>query len=417
MPDAPITETGEAAPLSTTLDVDAPNQPSGGGVPNLSEPAEPEDLRDILAAESKRLNDEAAKAEPEGDDAKEKEEDTKAKPDDKAKEAEAKEKGAKAEDKSDKGPAKRTPEGKFTKSDDAEGPGEHAAQPQQAQPKGRHAEPPSRFLPEATAKWANVPNEIKSEVYRVIDETERELADHRRFREDIREYEDLAKQHNVTIKDTMARYVAADRALAQNFGSGVVQLAQGYGHPPAQVIAQVIQAYGLTPAQYAEALTKNPNLAQAAPAQPRHQMPAPQTQQSQQINPQQIAESVERNLMAKMSAQSVVQQFQADHPDFEQRSAHIKEILDTGVLERLYGRGLTLEQKLAEAYRMAGGSSPSSVPPLTPSAHSETAPPVNPEAGKKSVRGAPSSGTDSIVSEPETDLHELLRKEARKLSA
>lgn len=412
MPDAPITETTEAAPLSTTLDVDAPNQPSGGGVPNLSEPAEPEDLRDILAAESKRLNDEAAKAETEGADAKEKEEDPKAKPDDKAKEVEAKEKDAKAEDKSDKGPAKRTPEGKFAKSDDAEGPGEHAAQP-----KGRHAEPPSRFLPEATAKWANVPNEIKSEVYRVLDETERELADHRRFREDIREYEDLAKQHNVTIKDTMARYVAADRALAQNFGYGVAQLAQSYGHSPAQAIAQVIQAYGLTPAQYAEALTKNPNLAQAAPAQPRHQMPAPQPQQSQQIDPQQIAESVERNLMAKMSAQYVVQQFQAAHPDFEQRADHIKEILDTGVLERLYGGGLTLEQKLAEAYRMAGGSSPSSVSPLTPSAHSETAPPVNPEAGKKSVRGAPSSGTDSIVDEPETDLHELLRKEARKLSA
>jgi len=41
---------------------------------------------------------------------------------------------------------------------------------------------------------------------------------------------------------------------------------------------------------------------------------------------------------------------------------------------------------------------------------------VNPDAGKKSVRGAPSDGADTAADEPETDLREMLRKEYRKIA-
>lgn len=260
----------------------------------------------------------------------------------------------------------------------------------------KFVEPPARFLPEARTKWANVPNEIKSEFHRVSEEYEREVADHRQFREGLREYEDLAKQHGATVKDTMARYVAADRALNQNFGQGVAQMAQMYGHNPAQAIASVMQGFGITPQQYIQAVTQNPQLAQAPLAPQMQQQRAPEPRQ-QQIDPQQMTQQIKEQLRMEMSAEQKVSQFAQSHPDFSGLAPQIKSVLDSGVLERLYGDGLTHEQKLAEAYRMAGGSGPASNPtPAMPAAHSESdAPPVNLEAGTKSIRGAPAAGTDN----------------------
>lgn len=72
---------------------------------------------------------------------------------------------------------------------------------------------------------------------------------------------------------------------------------------------------------------------------------------------------------------------------------------------------------MSEAYRMAGGqylSSRSEADPLP--AHSEAPPPrpVNPDAGKKSVRGAPADGTDTSVDDTDSDdIREMLRKQLR----
>src|SRR5690554_2417837 len=69
-----------------------------------------------------------------------------------------------------------------------------------------HREPPARFVPEAREKWISAPREVRGEVHRIVQEYERELSDHKTFREELKEYEDIAKQHGVTVKDTMARY-------------------------------------------------------------------------------------------------------------------------------------------------------------------------------------------------------------------
>lgn len=273
----------------------------------------------------------------------------------------------------------------------AEKPASERDEPEPRQSESRkYAEPPARFLPDARTKWANVPNEIKSEFHRVSEEYEREVSEHRQFREELREYEDLSKQHGVTIKDTMARYVTADRALNQNFGQGVAQLSQQYGKNPAQAIAEVISGFGITPQQYIQAVQQNPQLAMAPRSMPQQQQ-APQPVQQQQINPQQIKEQIR----AEMSAETAVSSFASAHPDFGSLSGQIKGILDSGVVDKLYGTGLTLEQKLAEAYRMAGGS-PSIQQPAQSAAHSESdARPVNLDAGTKSIRGAPAAGNDT----------------------
>lgn len=273
---------------------------------------------------------------------------------------------------------------------------ERAAPEEPRQSEGRkYAEPPARFLPEARTKWANVPNEVKAEFHRVSEEFERELSEHKQFRDDLREYEDLAKQHNVTIKDTMARYVAADRALNQNFGAGVAQLAQMYGHNPAQAIAAVIQAHGITPQQYADHVMKNP-AAHAAP-QSVHQPPQNAQPSPEIAGVKQEIESLKHELaMERAQAQltPLIQRFATEHPDYAELQDAIATILKDGVIDRIYGTGLSPEQKLAEAYRMAGGSSPSRSAPEPVQQHSEPKNEPSEDAGLKSIRGAPTGGAD-----------------------
>lgn len=394
---------------STALDIDSASLAAGNGAPALADATAPEDdsIEGVLAAEFKSIK------EAEG------------KPDSDADEAEGKD----DEPAKGKAPAKAEKTVKVEKpaevdrADESDAEAEAAAKPKaepkaesraEEQPRGRHVEPPARFLPEARTKWANVPNEIKAEFHRVSDELEREIGEHRQFREELREYEDLARTHNVTIKDTMQRYVEADRALHQNFGQGIAHLAGMYGHSPAQAIASVMQGFGITPQQYAQAIAQNPQLAQAMP--PNQMARAPEPRQPQ-VDPQQMIQQVKAEMRREFEAETAVSNFASSHPDFEQLAPQIKGILDSGVISQLYGNGLTYEQKLAEAYRMAGGS-PSLPQPAAEATHSEPdARPVNPDAGKKSVRGAPSNGEDAASDETETDLSDLLRKEMKKLTA
>ena len=113
----------------------------------------------------------------------------------------------------------------------------------------------------------------------------------------------------------------------------------------------------------------------------------------------------------------MVNSFAQSHPDFEQLAPQIKAILESKVIDGIYGSGLSYEQKLSEAYRMAGGrASMQQMPEDTGEIHSEVAArPVNPDAGKKSVRGAPSNGADIATDDRETDMDEFFRKELRKL--
>lgn len=314
-----------------------------------------------------------------------------------------------AKDKADEKPVKgRSDDGKFAKADEAKA-DEAAEKPKTErdgseagrQSEGRdtpHREPPARFTPEAREKWISAPREVRSEVYRVVQEYERELGEHKAFRDDLKEYEDLAKQHNVTIKDTMARYVNADRILNQNFGSGVANLAQMYGHSPVQAIAAIIQAHGITPQQYAEQVLKNP----AQHVAPMQRQQAPQTQQ-QAPEIQNIKSEIEslRNELASERAQAqltpVIQKFADEHPDFHALEDAIARILQDGVIDRIYGPGLSPDQKLAEAYRIAGGKPTSHAEPQADDVNSEAENVPSPIAGTKSVKGAPTGGKDPSV--------------------
>ncbi len=404
-------------PPSTVLNPETVSQ-SGGGAPNLTEPKDegnkPQSIEDVLEAESKRLRDADAEAE----------KDAKAKADDATKQAKEKAdaelKKGDAEKKADEKPAQPKDEkGRFAKAEQPvakQGEPEEAAAersaPEARQSEGRkHAEPPARFLPEARTKWANVPNEVKAEVHRVAQEYEAEIQRHKvateRY-ESVRQYDEMARVNGRELKDSLAKVVQIEQHIARDPIGALDTILREIG--PRKADGSPVSLYEVARV----VVEQGPQAMQRAAL--------PQTQQSPN-DPKLSALENELNAlktqMATASLTPMLEKFASEHPDYHGLEERIVEVLTSGIIERLYGEGLSPEQKLREAYRMAGGSAPSQSEPLAEAAHpvTDTARPVNPDAGKKSVRGAPSNGADTTAEENETDIREMLRKEMRKLSA
>lgn len=392
---------------STVLSTNDATIALGAGNPGVSQEPEDTSIQGILTAEAAKIRSEAEQAQKSAED--------KAKADEAAPKVDAKA--------SEKAPEKEAPKDE-TKEASKEVAKEPVKEPVKADEQTkRYADPPKKFLPEARTKWANVPNEIKAEFHRVSEDHEREIAEYRQYREELREYDEMAKSYGTTLKDTLSRYRAAEQALEQNFGAGVAMIAQQNGMTPAQAIAHVMQGYGISPQQYIQAVQNNPSLAQPQmapqiqrPQQPMHQQAVdPETLKSQIL--MEVRQEIQKEIEIEQN-KPLVREFAASHPDFYEISDKIMEILDMGWVDTLYGNSLSLEQKLAEAYRIAGGRGSSSIGTAAAAAHSEPEARLgNPDAGKKSVRGAPANGFDPASEEEDTDLQGTLRKELRKIRA
>lgn len=392
-------------PPSTVLNPQTVSSTSGGGKPDLT-PDKGNSIESVLDAELARMKSEASGK---IDEAKDKVED--------AEKAETK-----ASDKDAPKPEKaRADDGKFAKADKATEPTEpKAAQGEAEKPatgkdgserrqsEGRlHQEPPSRFLPEARAKWANVPNEVKAEFHRVAQEMEQEngryRSAHERY-EPIREFDEIAKSNGRELKDSLAKVVQVENVLARDIVGGLDMILREIG-PRKQdgspttlhdVLSHVARN-GYQPSQQAY-------------QQPHQSGPNPEIQAlRQELN----------SMRAEQTVVPVIQEFQRSHPDFDALSPQIEAVLSSGVIDQLYGTGLSLEQRLAEAYRMAGGSSPSRSELPVSAAHSDADPahPVDPDAGRKSIRGAPDDGADTAVEERNQSLEDTIRKELRKFKS
>lgn len=412
-------------PPSTVLNPQTVPVTSGGGVPSVSDAAGDEgSVESVLETELARLKSEdktdSVKAE-EKDKADEKDAD-KGEKADKAKEAKADDRA-----KDDKA-RQRNEDGKFAKADkgqeipkDANGekgaPEKAATErsaPDDRQSEGRkHAEPPARFLPEARTKWANTPNEVKAEVHRVAKEYETEIERVRPVVErysQLREFDDLARSNGRDLRESLTKLNEVENTLQRNIIGGLNEVLREVG--PRKADGSPLSIYEV--AQF---------IVQQSPEQLARLSQTAQQQQAPQQNPhseemQQLRHEVQA-LRAEQTIVPAVQKFAGSHTDFEALSPQIHSILESGVIEKMYGTGLSLEQRLSEAYRMAGGSIPSSQSdPEAKLGHSDASPrPVNLDAGKKSIRGAPSDGADTETEEADTDLTTLLRKELRRMSA
>lgn len=371
--------------------------PRAGTLPEADSPkeeAKPVSTRDAIA----KAFDEADKAS-KADKDEAKPDDEKAKP-----EAEPKAEKARAED------------GKFTKADKVEsqpeakvdkGAPEKAAEqaaPERRQSEGRHPEPPARFLPEARAKWANVPNEVKAEFHRVSQEMERESqqfrSSHERYSQ-LKDFDDLARSNGRDLRESLTKVNEVENALRQNPIAGLDAVLREIGPRKAD-------GSPLTIMEVAQYLTQNPQAYQ--PGAVVQQVQAPASQNNPEV--EQLRAMV-LNMQAQQTVVPVIEAFASDKPDFGALQEQIEKILSSGIIEDLHGNGLSLEQRLSEAYRMAGGvhlSSRSAAEPAPTHSEAETqARPVDLD-GQKSIKGAPTAGhTGEPKWKPKTNREALER--------
>lgn len=247
---------------------------------------------------------------------------------------------------------------------------------------GKQVAPPARFLPKAKDVWVNTPRPVQAEVERMAADHAAELeqfAEPKRFHDELKEYDGMAKQAGTTVKGALDRYVAFDRQLSQDFGKGVASLAQGQGKQPQEVIAEVLRAYGVSPQEYAQMVTQNPQA---------HQAQAPQQRQPDPVAAQAMQEvaSLKYELASRDLEARVITPFIAAKPRFHELQGDIAFFLQSDKVPR----SLSPADRLEVAYDMAERLNPSPNRPQTVSADPDAFP-VN-RAGSKSISGGPGNG-------------------------
>jgi len=306
----------------------------------------------------------------------------------------------------------RTPDGKFKAGDEtaARGVAEKPAAGQDGtdrrQSEGQYREPPARFLPEARAKWANTPDVVKAELHRVTREHEAEIAKGREVSEryePIRKFDDIARSNGRNLHESLQKVVAVEEAIARNPVTALDMILQEIG-PRKQ------DGSPLTFIEVAQMAVRNPQAFQ----QPHYAAPQ-QTQPNGEI---QALRAELQAMRAEQTVMPVIAKFIEDHPDYPELEPRIEQVLKSGLIDQIYGTGLTLEQKLTEAYRMAGGGFAPSRSDLVADAANSGADDVasqgaaRPDAGTKSIKGAPIGGLD-----PQKRLSKSNREAAAKALA
>lgn len=406
-------------PPSTVLNPQTVNTTSGAGKPALGAADKPQSIESVLDAELARLKaDDAKAAEKDAAKPEAKADGKDAKPDAKAEKTD--DKGAKIEDKPQTQQRARNEDGKFAKAEKQEGeqpinadakaqkgaPDEAATgqegSERDRQSEGRqHYDPPARFLPKEKELWANVPNTVKAAIDRVSREHEQEITQFRQSHEEwtkLDKFQQMAKQHNTTISDALERYTRIDGMLAQN---------------PVAAIREILAMQGVTPEQYAQHVLQNPDVHRAPVQQQRAPDPAVQEMTTTVARLEQTI----RGMQLEQAAASIIDPFRASHPRFDELQDDIGFFLQSGKIPA----SLSPPERLEAAYDMAERINPTSVSAPQIEARAPVAEksdrPAKLDAGQKSIRGAPSDGSDEIVEEANSSLDAILRKELRKIVA
>ena len=267
-------------------------------------------------------------------------------------------------------------------------------------------EAPARFLPRARELWQNVPHPVREEWMRVEQEREQEVEQYReahQFREELKGFEELGKQHGVGLKDALTNYVDIERKFYDNPAEGFKKLLTNMQMQPVQAISAILQAYNVTPQALAQHISQAPHeytgLRARSPQQTQPTQNRPQEPTSN--NPE--IDSLKQELFS-MKAQSlterVIQPFANEYPEYYQYEGQIAEVLKSGIIDRIHGSGISPRDKLEAALLMVAPHSAkrsisnadeSEVP--VPPAERDNKPAVD-LRGKKSITGAP-NGVDT----------------------
>lgn len=387
---------------STVIDTDIQGVKSGGGKPAIEPtpeketPRKPESARDSLEAEAKKIAAESEKEDGEDKPVAENKEPEKPK-------AEVKESEAKAKDAN-----------------------EPEAKPSPKPSEGRKIiEAPARFLPRAKELWANVPHPVREEFDRVMRESETEISQYKeakQFRDDVKEFEELAQRHGVPFKQVLTNYVDIERKFSEDPAQGFRQLMQNMNMHPTQAIGAILRSVNATPQQLAQMLTNNPEAFTAlAPNMPRQMQPVQQQQRAPDPEISALKEQVQA-LHAERVANDIIRPFAQEYPEYHEHEEAIAKVLQSGIIDQIHGSSLSPRDKLEAALFMVaphvkrGSASGTVQDNSVQGGRTSETPAVDLRGGNKSVKSSLGDVTDVAEPERKMSMREMLEDEARKLA-
>jgi hypothetical protein len=286
--------------------------------------------------------------------------------------------------------------GKFKSAEPAKEPGKDAEKVE-AKPLDKtvpHNEAPSRFSPEAKAKWAEADETVRAETHRAIKELEQGHAKYKQDATDyepFREFHKLAREKNVDPVAALRQYVGIDQLLASDFKAGIERICANKGISLKEFATQVLNQPADKAEQESSAYVRR---LEAQIAEQGKQLAAV----AQKVNGVDTHISEQQN----KAFEAEVETFAADKPLFNELSEVIvSHIANNGLsLQDAYDKALSDAQAMAQ--RLG----------FIPQAQAATIPDADLEAqtlrGQKSIAGAPSAGSAPATHKPSPNIKAAL---------
>lgn len=258
-------------------------------------------------------------------------------------------------------------------------------------------EPPARWTPSAKAKWEALDEEVKSESARTFKELENGMNTYKERAskmDELKEFEDIAKQYKTDIKTALSNYVTLDKSLqSENPAEKLSALDQVFAAAKVDKVEFARFILGIGQDEY-----QQPN--RETNRETNREMQAMQqdlAQLRQQVHGNtQFAENQQRS-----QVESQITQWARDKPHADalapQIAAHVHEGFS---LDDAYTKAVTTQQEIA---RQMGFVSP---PATTAPAPTQT----QTLKGLKSISGTPSSGSYQATQKPSSSNIEAVRK-------
>lgn len=221
--------------------------------------------------------------------------------------------------------------------------------------------------------------------------------------DDIREFDDLARQNGVTLRESLTRYVQLETLMQQSPLRALNEILMTAGPRKAdgspitlQEVAQFVVQQG--PEGYNRMMQQ-----QAAPQQQ-------QAQPSREI--EQLRQEL-HSMKVQMSAQSIIEPFARENPRFTELQAPIAKLLESGMVPA----SLSPEDRLAVAYDMAVRLNPSTSVDYQPQQDREPREPEESRAGdfggSRPIRSS-IGGTPEVADKVPSSVEESVRMAARR---
>ncbi|TPK70199.1 hypothetical protein FJ930_19725 [Mesorhizobium sp. B2-4-15] len=251
-----------------------------------------------------------------------------------------------------------------------------------------HHEPPARFKSDAaaTAEWERAPEAVKAAVHRTVRELEAGIEKHRASAEEfekVRDFDDLAKRNNTSLRDAMTRYTNFEKALLSDPMKGLNMVCDYIGVPLRTVAAHIMgqqpdQVQGQNDATIRELRQEIAMLKQSVGG---------------------VTSTMQQQHVAGVEAQ--VDRFKAENPRFEELAEDIAFFLKSGKTK-----------DLAEAYQLAERLNPAPAATAPAAPQTRIAPDLEAQTrkGSKSITGAPSAGSDPATKRASTSIKDSLRR-------